>query len=117
MIREMRQSESSIRSESCASKTCIARKERRDESFVCISNYQGISELRGNKSLNSHPLMGYRNPIAEEIGLDKVPDPDTTNSSVSKFYVETFFERFYTVEAVVSCIRHVVGKNEISSVF
>ncbi len=75
------------------------------------------TELRGNKSLvkekkkkaifvvsltpiltvqqNSHPLMGYRNPIASLIGLDVVPDPDTSNSSVSKFYVPTFFERLF----------------------
>jgi hypothetical protein len=40
--------------------------------------------------------MGYRNPIATEIGLDVVPDPNTGDSTISKFYIPTFFERFYT---------------------
>jgi len=81
---------------------------------LCIEALYCAQELRGNKSLNSHPLMGYRNPIAKQIGLDVVPDPDTSNSSVSPHYVETFFERFYTVECVLGCIRSAIADRKLS---
>ncbi len=75
--------------------------------------------------------MGYRNPIAKQIGLDVVPDPDTSNSSIvsfsvaslanshivfvlqSPFYVDTFFERFYTVECVLACVRKAITDRKL----
>jgi len=71
---------------------------------MCIESLYCAQVLNGNKSLNSHPLMGYRNAIHDKIGLDIVPDPDTSNNAVALHYVETFFERFYTLEVMLHCI-------------
>ena len=39
---------------------------------ACIENLYRAQYLDGAKSLNSHGLIGYRNMIAEQIGLVKV---------------------------------------------
>jgi hypothetical protein len=66
---------------------------------MCVEGLYCAQELRGNKSLNSHPLMGYRNPIAKQIGLDVVPDPDTSDSQVVR-----------RISVFLCCLSHIFSR-------
>lgn len=71
---------------------------------MCLESLYCAQMLNGNTSLNSHPLMGYRNALGMKIGLLEVPDPDTRNNATALHYEECFFERFYTIEVMIQCI-------------
>lgn len=73
-------------------------KEQREQS---IENLYRAQYLKGANSLNSHGLVGYRNEIAEKIGLEKIPDMHAGSKPVAHQYVDCFFERFYHVDTMI----------------
>lgn len=59
---------------------------------ACIENLYRAQYLDGAKSLNSHGLIGYRNMIAEQIGLVKV----RASGALFCFVHSLFLARFRT---------------------
>ena len=75
--------------------------EQREASVEALYRSQA---LNGAKKLNSHGLMGYRNEICNQIGLEFIPDQHAGKQPNAPQFVQCFFERFYTIETCISVL-------------
>lgn len=79
---------------------------------LMVEKMYHAQELLGAKGdvVNTHNVIGYRNPIAEYVGLSRIPDPDTYDNGNAPPMVPTFFERFYTVDSVCNIIAQALNE-------
>lgn len=73
----------------------------REECVEWLYRHHRLGGQTGPGSLNSHPLVGYRNAIASAIGVPVIPDQHTLPDTSAKNMVDVFFAKFYSAPYVM----------------
>lgn len=84
---------------------------------LCVESLYIVSMLKGKRStnnlptVNTHNVIGYRNGMAADVGLDRIPDPNIGGDNAqAKTYLPHFFERFYHVQVVIDCVARALNE-------